>query len=545
MEPQRRPAGPRVAVALDGDRAPRWVDAILQSLDADEDVDWVVTFVVPRSGRSRLRRPPLAVRLYTHVDRRHESRRRDNVLERCDVSVMMARRAIVQFGASTGWPSDSTPSAFGVDVLLDLRDSSEPLPAADGPRETWSVELSEVERGARVPPLFWALANEVRTCEVRLVVERPAGREVAAASTVSVSPGALMYSQDGAYRRATEMVRRHLRARCDRAAAPAGSQSTSDQLPSPFVSAAGRSATLAVLGIATRRLARMVRLSIESRTRRSQWILGLRALTERSQPGNGDGFTPMLPPPDRSYADPFLVADGDNLFVFYERWPVRPGGKGVIEVMDVNRDGSVSAPRVVVERDYHLSYPFVFREGSAWYMIPETGAKRRIELYRARCFPDEWEFDRVLMSDVGARDATLLRTNGKYWLFSTIEGPGGGDRDELHLFGSDSLTGAWKAHPLNPIVSDVRCARPAGPIFEHDGRLIRPAQDCSARYGGAIVFREILKLDEHQYAEQTFAVQQPTWAPGLRATHHYSRASAMEVVDGAHMIKVAGRPVPR
>jgi hypothetical protein len=39
---------------------------------------------------------------------------------------------------------------------------------------------------------------------------------------------------------------------------------------------------------------------------------------------------------------------------------------------------------VAVERDHHLSYPFVFSHDGAVYMIPETSAANRVELLRDR-----------------------------------------------------------------------------------------------------------------------------------------------------------------
>jgi hypothetical protein len=42
----------------------------------------------------------------------------------------------------------------------------------------------------------------------------------------------------------------------------------------------------------------------------------------------------------------------------------------------------------VLERPYHLSYPYVFFVGDDAFMLPETAANGAIELYRAVSFPD-------------------------------------------------------------------------------------------------------------------------------------------------------------
>ena len=61
----------------------------------------------------------------------------------------------------------------------------------------------------------------------------------------------------------------------------------------------------------------------------------------------------------------------------------------------------------MLERDHHLSYPFVFEHEGVVYMLPERGEAGRVELHRAVAFPDEWRLDRVLLDGLTAVDATL------------------------------------------------------------------------------------------------------------------------------------------
>ncbi len=128
-----------------------------------------------------------------------------------------------------------------------------------------------------------------------------------------------------------------------------------------------------------------------------------------------------------------------------------------------------------------------------------------------------------MISDIYAVDSTLLNYNNRWWLFANVKTESGASSwDELHLFFADDLLStAWTPHPLNPIVSDVSNARPAGPIFAHDGALYRPAQDCSLRYG----FRIDL-LTETSYAEKIFQHND------LLAMHTLSRTGEWEFIDG-------------
>ena len=88
-----------------------------------------------------------------------------------------------------------------------------------------------------------------------------------------------------------------------------------------------------------------------------------------------------------------------------------------------------------------------------------------------------------------------------------------------------------------PIVSDVARARPAGRIFRHRGHWIRPSQDCSHGYGGAVVFNRIERLTIDEYRETPIARVDPTWAARLAGTHTYNAAGSIEVIDGMHLAR--------
>jgi hypothetical protein len=91
----------------------------------------------------------------------------------------------------------------------------------------------------------------------------------------------------------------------------------------------------------------------------------------------------------------------------------------------------------------------------------------------------------ILMINVYAVDPTILRKDGKWWLFVNIrENEGASSLDELFLFYSaDLFCRDWTPHPKNPVVSDVKSSRPAGRIFSYNGNIYRPSQNNSKRYG--------------------------------------------------------------
>ncbi len=104
----------------------------------------------------------------------------------------------------------------------------------------------------------------------------------------------------------------------------------------------------------------------------------------------------LVPPRDRFWADPQIIERNGLYYVFIEELMYRDH-KGRIAVLTIDKDGNASEPQTVLERPYHLSYPFLFEWEGELFMIPETSAAETIEVYRCDRFPDQWSLERVLM----------------------------------------------------------------------------------------------------------------------------------------------------
>ena len=249
-------------------------------------------------------------------------------------------------------------------------------------------------------------------------------------------------------------------------------------------------------------------------------------------PSSFAAFQPLMPPRDRFWADPHLVEAAGRYFVFVEEYLFR-AGKGRIAVLEIDEQGRCGEAVPVLEQAYHLSYPCVFEWNGGYYMAPESAANRTIELYECVEFPYRWRFKMNLMHDVLAVDTTLFFHSGRWWLFA---GMAGGSTSlpyaKLYLFFADSpLTCEWQAHPLNPLVSDAMCGRPAGSVWADHGALLRPSQDCSQRYGYSFDLNRILKLSSTEYAEERVMSVRPHWDAKVLATHTFARAGRLTVID--------------
>ncbi|WP_189836536.1 glucosamine inositolphosphorylceramide transferase family protein [Sulfurirhabdus autotrophica] len=243
-------------------------------------------------------------------------------------------------------------------------------------------------------------------------------------------------------------------------------------------------------------------------------------------------YKKIVPPKGLFWADPFVVYKEGKYYIYLEEFEYSRK-KGRLSVMSINENGELGDVKPVLDKPYHLSYPFVFEFEGEQYMVPETEQNRTIELYKCQEFPHKWEFQKNLLEDINAVDATLFQYDGKWWLFANVvENKGGSDWDELFLYYADSpLSSNWISHPRNPVVSDVRRARPAGKLFMHNGEIFRPSQDCSVRYGYGLNINQVEVLNEREYKEHLTTSAKPNWDKSVSTVHTLNHENKLTVID--------------
>ena len=77
----------------------------------------------------------------------------------------------------------------------------------------------------------------------------------------------------------------------------------------------------------------------------------------------------------------------------------------------------------------------------------------------------------------------------------------------------------------------------SSPISERTTKLVRPGQDGSRRYGGAVVLCRVDALTPETYRETPIGRIEPDWAPGLLATHTFAFDSRYECLDGLRRVR--------
>ncbi len=285
-----------------------------------------------------------------------------------------------------------------------------------------------------------------------------------------------------------------------------------------------------------RRALRAVLRRLTNRPQTLHWRLGIRTTkTPLVEDVRGDlkSFHWIESPQGHYFADPFIAEEAGHRWVFFEDYDYKRQ-MGTIRFAEM-RGQDLGDSREALSRPYHLSYPCVFRDSGTWYMIPESAKSGRIELYAARRFPGEWQFVRCLL-EANAVDSTLWVEDGYYWLFVTRIDLRG-NAVQLWLYSSRSLSGDWTAHPANPLSTDVRNARGGGAIFRHKGRLFRPSQDGTIRYGKRLVLNEILELSVDSYRETVVAEVEPKAGDGLVGVHSYALSGDVEIIDGLSQVR--------
>lgn len=204
-------------------------------------------------------------------------------------------------------------------------------------------------------------------------------------------------------------------------------------------------------------------------------------------------------------ADPFLFVINDTLYLFYEEKRVRTHG---VLMMSYTKDlVHWSKPVVVLQENFHLSFPWVFEDGEGVYMIPESSADHSLRLYKAdnkeltsfsfvRNFFQRMDIPSNLSEDFV--DSSILKKDGYYYLFTTVAYD---HKFQMDLYVSHSLEGEFKLHPCSPICISQKYGRAAGSVIEQNGKIYRVAQDCVKRYGDNIHLIEIDVITPTEYRE--------------------------------------------
>ncbi len=238
--------------------------------------------------------------------------------------------------------------------------------------------------------------------------------------------------------------------------------------------------------------------------------------------------------PGRFLADPFGFdcAKSDRGLVILAEDFDWANGRGHISALESTDGETFAKARPIIKLDCHMSYPFIFQHEGSLYCVPETNEASSVFLFQADEQRSQWIQVATLVTDFKAVDSTIFQHGGYWWLFCTNED--NLPNTNLYAWHAPTLHGPWTAHATNPIKTDVRSSRPAGTAFVHEGRLYRPAQDCSTGYGAGIAVNRINLLTPHAFSEDPVSMCTPDLeGPYPIGLHTACALGDRTIIDGA------------
>ncbi len=234
------------------------------------------------------------------------------------------------------------------------------------------------------------------------------------------------------------------------------------------------------------------------------------------------------------YADPFGFLKDDTYHILCEEYSYRTG-KGIVVSMQVDSNSyQIKNKTIALEKDYHLAFPYLFEWENKFYCIPENSADGKLDLYLYHISSGKLIFERTLIDKLKAVDPVLFFYEGYWWLFFTDVVS---TNERLHIWYSKDLKGPYMPHGNNPVKVDIRSSRPAGNLFVYEGKLYRPAQDCSIRSGRRICLNRVEKLSTTEFCEIEDTVLNPATTSAYKDGMHTfsmtnSAGATSIIVDG-------------
>ena len=240
----------------------------------------------------------------------------------------------------------------------------------------------------------------------------------------------------------------------------------------------------------------------------------------------------IINPPGTFLADPFLVEFNEKNYVFVEEYNFTKK-KGVISVYLIDCS-TYRKLGIVLEENFHLSFPYIFKFENNYYLLPETAKNNDIRVYECINFPLEWKLKKILMKEVSSSDNMIFKYNNIWWLFCNIDTSNLDDHSsELSIFYSKNgpITDDWIPHKKNPVIVNSNLARNAGLIFD-EKNIFRVSQlPKFMSYGNKFQINKILVLNNENYFEEPFCKVSPLFKKNLIGTHHISSNKKFTIFD--------------
>lgn len=196
------------------------------------------------------------------------------------------------------------------------------------------------------------------------------------------------------------------------------------------------------------------------------------------------------------YADPFILSvNNDEVVILAEEW-VRKTAKGRLAMLTCEKKRNnyfLKNNTTILEKDTHLSFPYIIKEDSQIYICPENHESGSVSIYTLDPVSKILKGPVVILNEELV-DCQITKIGEYYYLFGTrFTGTNYCSSKKLQIYISNGLLGEYELFQI--IENPLKEERGAGQIFSSDSKLYRPAQSCEGEYGSSIIIYE-LSLDE-------------------------------------------------
>lgn len=194
---------------------------------------------------------------------------------------------------------------------------------------------------------------------------------------------------------------------------------------------------------------------------------------------------------DRWWADPFILDVNEKEIVLLVEEYKYSKNRGTIAELILDKNSlQVISDKEILVLDTHLSFPAIKRIGDKIFIYPENNRSGYLKMYEYDKTNHQLINGKIICNE-RLTDAIWTNIDGEDYILSTKEPLPNGNvlgvykkKDNLFIHSYD-------------INFNENIARNAGDIFEVDGHLFRPAQECNDGYGHSISIQEIITEHRH------------------------------------------------
>lgn len=244
---------------------------------------------------------------------------------------------------------------------------------------------------------------------------------------------------------------------------------------------------------------------------------------------------------DRFFADPFILEVNEEIIeVLAEEYEFKKNSKGVIVKLRVDRKNfSLIDRQVLLASETHLSYPIIMEKNNSIFIYPENSESGFFSEYIYDREKDKLKFNKIV-STQPLTDATPLAVGDDLYLFATSQPK---SLENLYLFKYKHEIGQYVPFGNNPIVEGKGKSRMGGNFFTCEGKLYRPAQDCSCGYGKALTIFEVKSIWPEYIEESVIKLTPISWKYNIGLhTINFDKTYRIGVIDSyGYLYPLTGR----